>query len=73
MAGIVNPRRELVDQQRAVGEHEELDAEDADIVERLAGSAKALSLAASAVSGEIAAGTVEVCRMPSRWTFSAGS
>ena len=35
MAGIVDARRDLVDEQRAVGKDEELDADDADIVERL--------------------------------------
>ncbi len=34
VAGIVDARRDLVDEQRAVAEHEELDADDADIVER---------------------------------------
>ena len=33
--GIVDARRDLVGEQRAVGQHEELDADDADIVERL--------------------------------------
>ena len=36
-------------------------------------TAKAAARALAAVSGEIAAGTVEECRMPWRWTFSAGS
>ena len=35
VAGIVDARRDLVGDQRAVGQHEELDADDADIVERL--------------------------------------
>ena len=35
VAGIVDARGDLVDDQRAVGEREELDAEDADIVERV--------------------------------------
>ncbi|MCY1554773.1 hypothetical protein D9M68_913730 [compost metagenome] len=34
VAGIVYARRDLVGEQGAVGQHEELDADDADIVER---------------------------------------
>jgi hypothetical protein len=34
VAGIVNARRQFVGEQRAIGQDEELDADDADIVER---------------------------------------
>ena len=34
VARVVRPRRDLVGDERAVGEHEELDAQDADVVER---------------------------------------
>ncbi len=34
VARVVRPRRDLVGDERAVGEDEELDAEDADVVER---------------------------------------
>ena len=73
VAGIVDARRDLVGQQRAVGKHEELDADDADIVERLEDRERVAAAAAAAVSADMRAGRVEVCRMPSRWTFSAGS
>ena len=51
VAGIVNARRDLVGQQRAVGKHEELDADDADIVERRKDREAAAARAASAVVG----------------------
>ena len=35
MAGIVDARGDLVGYQRSIGEREELDADDADIIERL--------------------------------------
>ena len=37
-----------------------------------AASTRTLS-ASPTVAGEMAAGTMELCNMPSRWTFSAGS
>ena len=73
MPGIVDARRHLVGDQRTVGQHEELDADHPDIIERLQNGEGSDRAAAAAVSGEIAAGTVEECRMPARCTFSTGS
>ena len=71
VAGVVRPRRHLVGDQRAVGEHEELDAEHADVVDRLGDAAPARSLAPATRGVTSArAGTRVTARMPSRCTFS---
>lgn len=70
VTGIMYAWRKLIGKQGAVRENEEFEAEYTDVVESMQSFSAAL-LAASAVFDEMAAGTLEVARMPSLWTFSA--
>ena len=77
VAGIVDPRSDLVDHEpRAAGAggDEHLDREHADMADapRRCGSAMADRLGGDLIGG-IAAGTVLVARMPPSWTFSVTS
>ena len=59
---VVRPRRELVDEQLAVGADEELHAQHADVVERLQNRARDLART-RAIAGGTAAGAVVTSRM----------
>ena len=73
VAAVVDARRDLVDE-RAVGAGEELDGEDADVAERFGDAERRRrALPRPAPRSSRRGGTVEVRRMPSRWTLSAQS
>ena len=71
MAAVVRARRDLVDEQPAVGELEHLDGDHADVAERLGDRHADLLGALLAGVGVIGAGARVVWRMWRRWTFSA--
>ena len=76
MAGIVDPRRDLVDEEarpESESRHEHLDREDADMVERFGDPGGDCDRLGGQALGAIAAGTLEAARMPPSWTFSATS
>ena len=63
VARVVRPRRQLVDQQRAVAGDEELDAQHADHVERFEHAARDLDRLARELAARRAAGATETSRM----------
>ena len=73
MAGIVHPRRDLVDQEPAVAEHEHLDRQHADIAELVARSSRRCGGPPARRLRQSAPGTRETLRMWSRCSFSVTS
>ena len=71
VAGVVDARRELVDDQRAVAEQEQLRGQRAAQVHRARPASSPIVVAHAATSGATGAGATDSARIPASWRFRA--